>query len=118
MNKSVGRSKGNRRRLHASSHGTKFSGILTFSAVFSIWPCAESYFRNGVCRLSYHASMRPLEWIRYSIRSPNRDAALHMFFVVETHLKSLSRNDNNDKALLHLYLLRTSDKKRKLSFFS
>ena len=71
--------------------------------------------RNGVCRLSYHASMRPLVWIRYSIRCPNRDAVLHMFCVVETHLKSLSRNENNDRVLLHLNLIRTSDKKRKLS---
>ena len=88
---------------------------FNFFIGFTICPCAERYFRNGVCRLSYHASMRPLVWIRYSIGCPNRDAVLHMFCVVETHLKSLSRNENNDRVLLHLYLLRTSDKKRKLS---
>ena len=88
---------------------------FNFFSGFTICPCAERYFRNVVCRLSYHASTRPLVWIRYSIRSPNRDAALHMLCVVGTHIKSLSRNDNNDRVLLHLYLLRTSDKKRKLS---
>ena len=87
---------------------------FNFFSGFTICPCAERYFRNVVCRLSYHASTRPLVWIRYSIRSPKSDAALHMLCVVGTHIKSLSRNDNNDRVLLHLYLLRTSDKKRKL----
>ena len=74
---------------------------FNFFIGFTICPFTERYFRNGVCRLSYHASMRPLVWIRYSIRCPNRDAVLHMFCVVETHLKSLSRNENNDRVLLH-----------------
>ena len=74
---------------------------FNFFIGFTICPCAERYFRNGVCRLSYHASMRPLVWIRYSIGCPNRDAVLHMFCVVETHLKSLSRNENNGRVLLH-----------------
>ena len=74
---------------------------FNFFIGFTICPFAERYFRNGVCRLSYHASMRPLVWIRYSIGCPNRDAVLHMFCVVETHLKSLSRNENNDRVLLH-----------------
>ena len=66
------------RRFTCNKVGWNFN----FFIGFTICPFAERYFRNGVCRLSYHASMRPLVWIRYSIRCPNRDAVLHIGHVL------------------------------------
>ena len=75
---------------------------FNFFIGFTICLCAERYIRNGVLPAELpciHASTC-MDKVLNQIAEPWRCIA-QFFFVVETHLKSLSRNDNNDR---HCYI--------------